>query len=176
MSAFRAALAYDDLLRADANAAGANYPPVYYPEILSRMGLPHDTLAPAAITAQALQSYSVLLLPPLPPGHLTAEALEAIPAWVEAGGLLVGFATHGLQALFGVDVVDLIAQPGDEFTAAACVRLNDPEWTHGLLPSYDQECSIPIIAPVQVLSAPECRELARLLTFFERDTGTPAIT
>ena len=119
MSAFRAALAYDDLLRADANAAGANYPPVYYTEILSRMGLPHDTLAPVAITAQALERYSVLLLPPLPPGHLSLEALEAISAWVEAGGLLIGFATPGLQALFGVDVIDLIAQPGDEFSAAA---------------------------------------------------------
>ncbi len=176
MSAFRAALAYDDLLRADANAAGANYAPVYYTEILSRLGLPHDALAPAAITAQTLEDYSALLLPPLPPGHLSAEAVEAIAAWVEAGGLLVGFAAPGLGGVFGIDVVDLIVQAGDEFTAAACVRLNDPEWTRGLLPPYDQECSIPIVAPVQVLSAPECRELARLLTFFERDTGTPAIT
>jgi len=102
--------------------------------------------------------------------------VDTITAWVEAGGLLIGFATEGLDELFGITVEDTIDHVEDEFTPAACISLEDNAWTAPLLPPYERASALPVIAPVKVVSAPGCRELARLRSFFERDLGRPAIT
>ena len=65
MAQFRAALLYDDELRAAANADGRNYWPVYYQDILRRMGLPHCLIGGEEITTDNLADYDVVLLPPL---------------------------------------------------------------------------------------------------------------
>ncbi len=176
MRPFRAALLYDDDLRAEANTGGRNYWPVYHREILRRMGLPHEVIGPAALEPDALAELSVLLLPPLPADYLDGAMVAAISAWVRSGGLLVGFATEGLDELFGISVEDTLDHVGDEFTPSACIRLCDPQWTLELLPPHRQATALPVIAPMKVISAPGRRELARLLSFFERDTGRPAVS
>ncbi len=173
MGEFRVALVLDDDQRLAANAAGRNWWPAYYEDILARMGLPHEAIAPADLTAEGLAAYEVLLLPP---GEVGSDAVQAISAWVEAGGLVIGFATEGLDDLFGVRVEGTLDHVGDEFTPSGCIRLCDPEWTLGLLPGYEQQSALPVIAPLRVVEAPGCRELARLLSFFEEDLQRPAIT
>jgi hypothetical protein len=62
---FNAALLYDDHLRQEANDGERNYWPVYYSEILSRIGLPYSPVGPDELCLEALKNYSVLLMPPL---------------------------------------------------------------------------------------------------------------
>ncbi len=176
MAQFNAGLLYDDDLRAEANAAGHNYWPVYYKEILKRMGLPYVAVSGRELNAADLAQYKVLLLPPLPEGYLTSAQVEALSDWVTAGGLLVGFATPGLEELFGIVVEGVIGQMGDEFTPSACIRLCDEEFNAALLTAYERDTALPVPAPMQRISAPGCRELARLLSFFEQDLHQPAVT
>ncbi len=176
MAQFRAALLYDDELRTAANAEGRNYWPVYYQEILRRMGLPHCLIGTEEITADNLADYDVLLLPSLPDDYLSRDHAEALSDWVSGGGLLLGFATPGLDELFGITVEGSIAQADDEYTASACIRLMDEEFAKELLMSDEQGAALPVLTPMQQLSAPECREIARLLSFFERDLQRPAVT
>lgn len=173
MTVFRAALVLDDRLRAEANARGENHWPLFHQEILGRMGLPFELLAPDDLVAHALRDLDVLLLPP---GEPEAGWPGALEEWVSAGGLLVGFATLGLDELFGITIEGEADHVGDEFTPSACISLCDDEWTAGLLPDYERASALPVIAPVKLISAPQCRELARLLSFFERDLHRPAIT
>ncbi len=173
MAEFRVALVRDERAWREANAAGRNWWPAYYEDILERMGLPHEVIAPEDLTAATLERYSVLLLPP---DVFDAAQAQAVSAWVEAGGLAIGFATEGLDALFGVSVEGLLEHQGDEFTPCGCIRLLDPEWTLELLPAYEQHSALPAIAPMRLIHAPGCRELARTLSFFEQDLHRPAIT
>jgi len=176
MPQFKAALLYDDDLRAAANTDSRNYWPVYYSEILRRMGLPHTLVSAQQLTTDSLADYAVLLLPPLPDGYLTREHAGVLTDWVSAGGLLIAFATPGLDDLFGITVEGTIAQADDEYTASACIRLADEQFTKQLLLPYDQGAALPVLAPVQQLAAPDCREIARLLSFFEQDLHRPAVT
>ncbi len=176
MSEFKAALVYDDNLRAQANAAGRNYWPIYYREILNRVGLPYSVLGPDELTPDELAQYSILLLPPLPQEYLADAQVKALSEWVTCGGLLIGFATAGLDELFGIRVEGVIEQAGDEFTPSACIRLCDEQWNVALLTPYERGCALPVLAPMQRLRAPDCRELARLLSFFEQDLHQPAVT
>lgn len=175
MARLRAALLYDDELRREANESRRNYWPVYYREVLERIGLPHEVVGPQALGDGTLGEYRTLLLPPLAEGYLGADAAEKLAQWVRAGGLLVGFATRGLDDLFGVRMDDAIAQPGDEFTPSACLRLRDEEWSVPLLPAGMSDATLPVLAPVQCVLAPGGRELARLCSLFERDLGRPGV-
>ena len=176
MPALRAALVLDDGLRAEANARGENYWPLYAQEVLRRIGLPFEVLAPGDLTPERLADLRIVILSALPRERIERAQAQALTAWVEAGGLLIGFATEGLDDLFGVTVDGVIDHAGDEFTSAACISLEDPEWTAQLLPAYERSTAMPVIAPVKVISAPGCRELARLRSFFEQDLGRPAVT
>lgn len=174
MPEFRSALLLDDDLHREANARGENYWPLYAQEVLRRIGLPHEVVGPGRLSD--LGALSVLILPPLPEGYLSREQVAAITAWVEAGGLLIGLATAGLDDLFGVTVEGALDHADDEFTPSGCISLTDPEWADPLLPLYERASALPVIAPMKLVAAPGCRELARARSFFERDLHRPAVT
>lgn len=174
MSEFRSALMLDDNLHREANARGENYWPLYAEEILRRIGFPHEVIGREGLSD--LTELSVLILPPLPEGYLSREQVAAITAWVEAGGLLIGFATPGLDDLFGITVEGALDYAEDEFTPSGCISLSDPEWADPLLPPYERAGALPVIAPMKLIAAPGCRELARARSFFERDLRRPAVT
>lgn len=173
MGEFRVALVCDHRQWRQANAAGRNWWPAYYEDILGRMGLPYEAISAEELTAGGLAQYQVLLLPP---GPVDGDAVEAVAAWVEAGGLVIGFATEGLDELFGIRPEGALEHVGDEFTPSGCIRLCDPQWTLELLPRCEQHSALPVIARLHLIDAPGCRELARLLSFFEQDLRRPAIT
>jgi len=176
MAEFKTAIFYDDNLRVVAKAAGRNYWPIYYREILNRMGLPYTLIGPGQLSAPNLEQYSAVLLPPLPVDYLDQADVEALSEWVTKGGLLLGFATPGLDELFGISVEETLAQLGDEFTASACIRLCDKEFDVDLLMPEQKGMPLPVLAEMQRISASGCRELARLFSFFEEDLHHPAIT
>ncbi len=175
MPEFKAALFYDDALRQQANDQQRNYWPVYYEEILSRMGLPYMEVSQADLNAEKLAEFSVLLLPPLPAGYLTQPQVETLTGWAESGGLLLCFATVDIAKALGISVEETLPQPEDEFTPSSCIRLVHEDWTHPLLPRDVGDCAIPVLAPMQCISAPGYEEVARLYSIFWRNLGRPAV-
>lgn len=159
----QAAIFFDHDLRAEANAAKRNYWHVYTREICRQMGLPFAEVPRSRLNLAGLASYRVLILPDLEPGYLRIEEKQALRQWVESGGLLIGFATGGLHALFGIKLKETLAQPQDAFTPVAAARCGE-------------EVLSPIISPVKLIGQAEGQELARLADLFGRDLQRPAIT
>lgn len=175
MRALRTGLLLDEALHREANARGENYWPLYAQEVLRRLGLPYEVIGPERLSADGLGPLSALILPPLPPDYLDGAHVAALSAWVAAGGLLVGLGTEGLDDLFGITIEGVLEHAEDEFTPRGCISLSDPEWADPLLPPYERGSALPVIAPMKLISAPGCRELARARSLFERDLGRPAV-
>ena len=157
------AIYLDDDLRAGANAAGRNYWHAYTRELFSQMGLPNALVPRSHLKAAALAPYRVLILPDLESHYLQPGEKQALQEWVEAGGLLVGFATGGLHTLFGVKLKETLPQPQDAFTPVAAV--------HG-----EGQLLAPILAPVKLIEQSDGQALGRLADLFGRDLRRPAIT
>lgn len=177
MAPLAAAIYWDDDLRAQANAARTNYWHAYTTEICDQMGLTVARLKRRQLRPEALGEYTVLILPDLAGKYLTTAEKHALRTWVEAGGLLIGFATQGLGDLFGVTVEDELPQPDDPFSLVATLRYVDLALARPLLPPDEADTPLPVAAPVLLLRARgECRELARLVSLAGRDLRRPAIT
>ncbi len=177
MTALKAAIYWDDDLRALANAAGANYWHVYTREVCEQMGLCPADLPRSGLTPGGLADLRLLILPDLAGKYLSVDEKSALRQWVQAGGLLIGFATEGLGDLFGVRVEGEMPQPEDCYSLSAALRFSDAELARPLLPPSEEDTPIPLAAPVKLLRAGnECRELARLLSLTERDLRRPAVT
>lgn len=170
-----AAVYFDDELRADANAAGANYWYAYTREICMQMGLMFEELSRSRLRADELAQYRVLILPDLPAKYLQPQEKQALADWVEGGGLLIGFATGGLGDLFGVVVEDELPQPDDAFTPAATLRYVDPELARPVMFPGDEDMPVLIVSPVKLLRLVEGRALANLLNVQGRELRRPAI-
>lgn len=175
MPTLQAAIYWDEDLRAQANAEGRNYWHAYTAEICDQMGLKALPLARSELAA-GLPQTAVLILPDLPAAYLTAEEKSRLQDWVEAGGLLIGFATGGLQGLFGVEVEGGLPQAPDPFSLTAALRFVDPELARPLLPPAEVDTLVPVAAPVQLLRpSGGCRELARLVSLTGEDLRRPAV-
>ncbi len=164
---------HDPSLQDAANAAGDNYWCAYVPEIADQMGLAVESLAREELCA--LENVRVLVLPDLPEGYLTDAERSAIRDWVHAGGVLVGFATCGLDDLFGVEPVGEIQQTGDPWTYTATLRLTDAELARPLYNEATEDAPLLIFSPVRRIMGGG-RELARLLSIDGQDLGGPAIS
>lgn len=177
MAMLKAAIYWDDDLRALANAAGANYWHTYTREICEQMGLCAASLPRAALSTAGLADLAVLILPDLVGKYLQEAEKAALRDWVNAGGLLIGFATEGLGDLFGI-VIEGELPPGEDcYSLTAALRFSDPLLARSLLPLGEEDAPIPVAAPVKLLRADgDGRELARLLSLNGRDLRRPAVT
>ncbi len=177
MATLKAAIYWDDDLRALANAAGANYWHVYTREICEQMGLCPVQLPRRDLNSEGLGELKVLILPDLSGKYLSVGEKSALRQWVHAGGLLIGLATEGLGDLFGIAVDGEIPQSDDCYSLSAALRFTDPNLARPLLPPGEEDAPIPIAAPARLLRASaDCRELARLVSLAGRDLRRPAVT
>ncbi|MBM4048842.1 MAG: hypothetical protein FJ279_27390, partial [Planctomycetes bacterium] len=119
MAAVRTAYVYDADLRIKANAQGRNYWYEYVREICDQLGLRAAAISRQALADGAtLSQYSVLIVGDLAASELPPGAAANLDAWVTQGGALIGFATDGLDVVFGNKAGGVTRQPIDDFTLA----------------------------------------------------------
>jgi hypothetical protein len=195
-----AAVYFDEDLRVAANQAGTNYWHVYTREICQQMGLMFEELPRSRLSAADLAAFRVLILPDLPDKYLKPEEKATLAAWVQQGGLLIGFATGGLGDLFGITVQEEWPQPDDAFTPTAVLRYMDTALARSVMFPGDEDMPVVIVSPVKLLTATAphpcpspsgaerlapsgegsgedpAREVARLLSLRGRNLDRPAIT
>lgn len=148
----RVAWVYDAEAHSAANAAGRNYWPVYTEEILRRLGVTVNRLCPAdARDLVRLAEYAVLFAGPYP--RVGPTVPQALKSWVRAGGMLVGFATAGLDDLFGVRAEGCYEQPDDDFSIAAYLRLADRGPASGIHPTGSEDQPLLVVSPVRLVAA-----------------------
>ncbi len=155
--------AFDPRLQAAANAAGRNYWYAYAAEILDRLGVCAGPF-PAEDCADPgrLGQVGVLVLGDFPGGTLPAGAAEALAAWVRNGGVLIGFATEGLDGLFGVAGVGSIPQDSHPFAITAYVEFLPRPVTADCRAPIEPGQKLIVISPVREVRLAGAEEAARL--------------
>jgi hypothetical protein len=178
--------AYDDALRETANAEGRNYWYAYIKEILSRIGVSARPIPLASCAdMRKLSRAAVLFLGDFGASALPEIASEVLERWVESGGVLIGFATEGLDSLFGVASREVLPQTPDPFSISGYFRLEASDLTRDCRAPVEPEQKLIILSPIRRLHSTGAAELARLFTCPRsfsaggadaRDSNSPAIT
>ena len=107
----------DRALWADTNARERNFWFAYVEEMLDQMGATSHELPPDALgSPDALAGCSSLIVGPVRDAQALADHADALAAWVQAGGVLIGLGCEGLDELFGIKASTAIRQPIDDFT------------------------------------------------------------
>ncbi len=154
--------------RAD-NDAGRNHWSAYTAEILDQLGL---TAAPVEADAlvDSLAGLSTLILPQPAGAWLDDAAIAALPAWVDAGGLLIGFGVEGLDGLFGIGVTGPPIEQPDEWSPSGGVLWQCHPLTGGVIWPLHPDAPAPIISPIRLAKVVDGDVLATLA-----DIDSPAI-
>ena len=167
----RVAWVYDAQAHSDANAAGRNYWPVYTEEILRRLGITPERLAPAdARDLIRLAGYAVVVAGSHP--GVSPTVPSAAEAWVRAGGILIGFATVGLEELFGIRVEGCLKQPEGDFGIAAYLRLADCNLASDVHPAGFEDQPLLVVSPVRLVVADD-EGVETLATVMEPSPDAP---
>ena len=171
------AYTYDEALKRELNAAGENYWETYVQEILDLLGARGAPLPLSQLEAQEnLAGFKALILGSQSGRRLTEKAKTALNTWVQEGGLLVGFATHGLDNVFGIMRRFTLAQEPDPYSIAARFELWPHPITSGVHPALNYEQKLLILSEFESVSLRDGVELARLYDRDGRDRKEPAIS
>ncbi|MBI3945672.1 MAG: hypothetical protein HY321_07125 [Armatimonadetes bacterium] len=171
------AYCYDDDLRRAANAEGRNYWYRYVEEILDRLGATGTAIGRGDLDdAARLAGFSALIVGDLEAAQMPAGAPEVLRAWVEAGGLLIGFMTAGLDDVFGCRAITRVRRPGDDFCPSASFALTEHPACAGVHSTLHPEQRLIAIGDSLALKPDEGTEVvARLFNLWGASIGA-AIT
>jgi len=162
--ALRAAWAYDEERHRCLNAEGRDYWHVYTAEILDRLGLTAEAVAPQSLLSAAeLGRSSLVVLGPEPDEGWPASATRDLEAWVGDGGIVVGFATDGLDDLFGVRACVAVEQPSGVYSISGYLRLEDVPLTAGIRSAEHADQPLIIVSPVRPVTPVSAEAIAQFL-------------
>jgi hypothetical protein len=171
MTALTVRYAVDSGLQTAANSSGLNYWYAYVAEILDCLGACAQPCALADLGDPGLLADTgVLVLGDVPARALPAGAAQSLIRWARRGGVVIGFATEGLDELFGVVGEGTIPQGEDPFGIGAYLVLQETVLTTGCRVDSDPEQKLIVISPVRQLRLAGAQELARL---YRRDAERP---
>ncbi len=168
---------YDAGAHAAANAREENYWFAYVEEICSQMGvaaLPVSSLSHADLR-RTLTDLRVLLVGDGRSADLTAAA-EIVRSWVEQGGTLLGFASEGLDELFGNAYCSVTPQLAEGFAPTALLRLGPGPLTAGAAGPLFGEEVIPLFGPIRKVIPSDSEPLAELLNLRGAAAPFPGLT
>jgi hypothetical protein len=165
MPYLKAGYVIDESRWEELNRQGRNYWWAYIAEILDRVGL---TASPVRLTElrERLPEFTVLFIGDAPVRDLVSD----LKTWVDEGGMLVGCMTEGLDDLFGNEYAGRIPQPGDEFSIAGELYLDEYQ-------AATEEVRCPIHAGKPLLIISDIRLVRRVDSIpLGEVNGQPVIT
>lgn len=157
-----------------ANSSGMNYWFAYIQEICAQLGAAASPVNATSLKKE-LPDLRVLMVGDSRSGEI-GELSEPIARWVEQGGTLIGFATEGLDALFGNKVNSVTPEPDSPYHPTALLRFLPHALTTGVVTPRFEESVVPVFGPVRKASPQESTSLASLLTIRQAESPFPAIT
>lgn len=153
--ALAAAYVVDPELRAQCNEQGRNYWWAYISEINDRLGLNAEPVDVQSLPTR-LQEFAVLIVG----GTNQSLPRRELDAWVRAGGVLIGSACEGLDALFGVEPESKVLQTGGEFSISGEVRLRESPFTTDIGSPLLPNSSVLAASDIRLLRSTDCEVLA----------------
>jgi len=196
---------YDSDLRQRANRNGENYWYEYIKEINEQLGLKSISVSRQILEDTAvldeisvlfigdLTAYEVLTSPlrfhrnsllamkTNPNGsqnkcEISEGMVENLDAWVKDGGTLIGFATRGLDNLFGNRCDGIRQQPMDDYTIAGSFDLLPDQLTVDVHSELSPEQKLLIFSDIRQIVPQSSQVLSRLYDANDAATGYAAIT
>lgn len=169
------AIVLDEQIQARQNGQGQNYWETYLHEIANQLGQPAQVLAPSELLSLG-PHISALLLGQHSTSPLSNEATQAITQWVEAGGVLIGFAVQGLDDLFGIETQGTLPQPQDDYTIAGYFQLRVHPLTREVHPFLLIEQLLLVLSDIILFQNQDAQELAHLYSTEQADLHRSLIT
>lgn len=167
---------HDSGTRVNQNRAGLNHWYEYVREILERIGVMAGPVTRDAVEAGLLPGATrVLVVASLREKPVSERMAMNLDAWVKAGGTLIGFATEGLDNLFGNTYLSTAHQV-DDFSPSGYFDLRPHPLTIGVHSSLHPQQRLLIFSEIRKVNPVGCSEVSRLYGQNGRDTLCPAIT
>jgi hypothetical protein len=171
---------YDPEIRASTNRQGQNYWYEYIKEMNEQMGLRAEEMPISSLgDTEYLEGLEVLIIGDLTPGQLPSEAESTLDAWVRQGGILIGFGTEGLDAVFGNNCSSVIEQRPDDYTISGYFDLLPDPLTAEVHSYLHPSQKLLILSNIRRIEPKQSKTLSRLYELPSNahiDTGCAAIT
>ncbi|MGQ9607820.1 MAG: hypothetical protein ACUVWN_00830 [bacterium] len=165
---------YDPKFRIEANKHGKNYWYEYIKEINEQLGLCAQEISASSLEdINLLSEISVLFIGNVP---ITDKAKSNIDAWVKKGGVLLSFATDGIDDISGNISNSLIPQPENDYTISGYFSLNLDPLTEEIHSYLHPEQKLLIFSDIRCITPKESKEIAHLYMTDQSDSGYSAIT
>jgi len=168
------AFVFDEHARRQKNAQKCNFWFAYIEEIFNHLGIQAQRLTPEALEDENIFTRFTALI--IGESVINERAVQNLQAWVEQGGILIGFRCETLHDLFGNKSISLMKQPESDFTPAAYLSLTDDSLTEGIHSPWYLEQELIIFSDVLLVEPEESEPIARLRNIFGQDINKPAIT
>ena len=171
------AYVYDTDLRIAANQNGRNYWYEYIREINEQLGLRAQAISRNTLEdATALGEVGILFIGDLTAAQITDAMKSNLNSWVQSGGVLIGFATEGLDEIFG-NVCDVtIPQPENDYTISGYFDLTPDPLTTDVHSYLHPEQKLIIFSNIRNIAPTDSTAIARLYDVDKTDTNYAAIT
>jgi len=168
---------YDADLRIKANQQGKNYWYEYVKEINEQLGLCAREIAINSLEdSTLLNDVGILFIGDLAASEITDVMRSNLDVWVSRGGVLVGFATEGLDEVFGNACNSSIAQAEDDYATSGYFTLESDKLTTDIHSYLHPEQKLIIFSDIRCIAPERSSEIGHLYGADEKDTGYAAIT
>jgi hypothetical protein len=171
------AYVYDETVRNEFNQQGINYWDAYIREILDLLGAGGEPLDLKQLeNSNSLNKTKTLILGNQMGRKLTDKMIKTLEAWVQDGGLLVGFGLRGLDHVFGNKPSRFIKQEPDDYTISGYFDLRPHPITTEIHHFLFVEQKLLILSDIEPVERQTSVELAHLFDRSGKDLNSPAIT
>ena len=168
------AYVYDAGLRIEANRQGKNYWYEYIKEINEQLGLRAQEISVSDLKdSTRLSDIEVLFIGDF---ALSDVMKSNLSDWVQQGGVLIGFATEGLDEIFGNVCGSIIPQPESDYDISGYFSLESDELTTDIHSYLHPEQRLIIFSDIRGVVPKESTEVARLYGIDLTDTVCAAVT
>lgn len=171
------AYCYDESLHKTINQQGQNYWDAYLEAIIGQLGITAETRSLADLEdGRRLKDLRVLIIGAMTGRKFSDRAKANLGDWVNAGGLLIGFMSVGLDTIFGHTLISRVNQYPDDYAQAGYLNLRNHVVTHEVHPLIFTDQKLPIISDLFLVKPDTAETLANLFARDHTAFGTPAIT
>ena len=149
----------DENIKIQRHECNANYWDLYVEEIMDEIGITADIIYGEKELLSSLKQRNCILCTDM---EFSTTAEIEISKWVEAGGILIGFKTKGLDELFGVKGISELKQADDEFTINGYISIT--EFGKRYLPIKEAYAfTLPVISDIRKISAANTEVIGEML-------------
>lgn len=147
---------YDNIRKDSLNRQGKNYWDAYLQELMDELGVTAEKCADVNQIFSSQGKRSVLIFGET---ELSEDTTLKLSEWVNDGGILICFRTHGLDSLLGIEHKEDFLQADDEFTVNGYMRMKSDGYLHQI----EEKVLLPVISPILQISKSNAEVIAEML-------------